>query len=178
MMNIVSKCGAALLSAACLAEGYYLGVTGVRPSEPSAEFESVKRGAPPLHALPLHQENRGPLLGQSLEEWFQARAVDTGIRTGIEMTDRHVIVTFQIPGLRAESLQVAVTNARVTISCIAKLSEEQKEDHGAYRREAMRQYEMIMPLPAHADAVGHRVVRDPEGFKIIFPRRDDPTLKS
>lgn len=184
MMNIVSKCAAAALSAACIAEGYYLGVMNMRERAPAADFQAQHEGwTTELEnrgpgAVPLDQDERDPQFGKALEEWFQARAIDTGIRTDISTTDQQVVVSFLVPGLRADSLHVSVHGARMTISCLAKLTEVKQEAHGAYRREAMRQYEMIMPVPANADSRRHRVVREGETFKIIFEKRDDPSLKS
>jgi len=184
MMNIVSKCAVAALSAACIAEGYYLGLMNVRKGTPAEEFQTQHEGwtselerRAPGTVIP-DQGERDPHLGKALEEWFHARALDTGIRTDVATTDNHVVVSFVVPGLRPESLHVAVNGLRMTISCVAKLAEVKREAHGAYRREAMRQYEMIMPVPSNADARRHRIVREGETFKIIFEKADDPSLKS
>lgn len=183
-MNILTRFAAALLGAACIAEGVYLCALYARARAPdgeflapqdrlAAEFESRNRtaGSSPL-------EEPGSNLGKTLEEWFRARAGDTGVRSDISTTDTHVVISFLIPGLKAESLHISVNKVRVTISCVANHVEEKKDARGAYRREAMRQYEMIMPIPVNADPSRHRVVREGEAFKIIFEKLDDPTLKS
>lgn len=184
MMNVFSKCAAVLLSTACLAEGYYLSARSMSAEPPAgepaarrerwaAELERKNQGdAPPVQA------GREAIPGGSLEEWFQSRAGAAGIRSDISTTDKHIIVSFLIPGLKAETLHITVNSVRVTISCIARLVDEKKDADGSYRREAMRQYEMIMPLPLNADSSKHRVIREGETFKIIFEKRDDPTLKS
>lgn len=167
MMNIVTRYVAAMVGAACVVEGYwvYLRKTVLIPA--AREF----------------QERRDRLAAgteTTLEEWFRARTNAAGIRSEIASTEREIIVSFLIPGLQADSLSVSVNSVRVTITCDANLIEERGGDgeSGGFRREAMRRYELIMPLPAGADSARHRVVREGETFRIIFVRLDDPTLKS
>ncbi|MBI2384788.1 MAG: hypothetical protein HYV14_02120 [Elusimicrobia bacterium] len=83
-----------------------------------------------------------------------------GIRSMLTATDSEIIVAVSIPGLLGDSLSVAVAGSLVTISCIAERPHE------------TRRYEMIMPLPANADAARHRLVREGEAFKLIFEKLD------
>lgn len=183
MMNVVSWVAAALLGAAAIAEGYYLrarnpGLSAPaeeiqdRPGRMAAELDGRSRGA-----APLHQEEEGPLLGNNLEEWFRAREVAAGIRPVVSATDTEISVALKIPGMMPESLKISINDVRVTIFFIVRLVEEKKDAHGSYRREEARQYEMIMPVPANADARKHRLIRDGEAFQIIFEKREDSTLK-
>jgi hypothetical protein len=105
----------------------------------------------------------GYYLGSRTVVRLEARAATAGIRSELTSTDREIIVAVRIPGLRADTLNVAVDGALVTITCLAE------------RRDYTRRYEMIMPLPASADAARHRVVQEGDAFKIIFETiRDGP----
>lgn len=79
-----------------------------------------------------------------------------GITSELIRTDREITVAIRVPGLRADSLTVAVDGALVTIVCLAE------------RPDFTRRYEMIMPLPPSADAARHRVVQEADAIKIIF----------
>jgi hypothetical protein len=139
MMNAAAKLTLAVFSTACLAEGYYLGALNARRAA-SADVEQ-----PGVAARPRVSTAAGGV---------------SGIRTELSATDDEIVVTFLVPGLKAETLSIAVAEARVTINC-----------------DADRRYEMIMPVPAQADAARLRVVREGEAFQIIFPKLDDPTLR-
>lgn len=140
MMNAVSKLTMAVFSTACLAEGYYLGALNARRAASAADVEQ-----PGVAARPRAAEAAGGV---------------SGIRTELSATDDEIVVSFLVPGLKAETLSIAVAEARVTINC-----------------DADRRYEMIMPVPAHADAARLRVVREGEAFRIIFARIDEPPLR-
>lgn len=184
MINLVTRFALALVGTGAVVEGYYVYLQKFLPQPAAAEFEA--RRDPWAGGLenmkrqgnPHFGEERSPATGKSLEEWLQERAGAAGIRSRISSTETEIIVSFDIPGLQSESLTVAVDNVMVLITCIANLVEEKGEPGADFRREALRQYELIMPLPAHADSVRHRVVRGKNAFKIIFTRVEDPSLKS
>lgn len=150
MTSLAARYAAALLGTAFVVEGYwvYLQRTVMAPAR---EFQE------------LH------------DRWVSEAA---GIRSQIVSTDREIIVSFRVPGLRADSLRVAVGPVRVTITCDAVGVEESGGGGRGGRREAARRYEMVMPLPENADGARHRVVGEGEAFKIIFEKLDDPSLKS
>lgn len=134
MMSAAAKLGVLLLAAACLAEGYYLGGRTARARPPAEGVENPERP--------------------------RVLTAGAGVRSEVSSTEDEIIVSFQVPGLEAESLKISVGGAWVTISCAAG-----------------RRYEMIMPLPAGADAARHRVVQEGEAFRIIFEKFSDPRLK-
>lgn len=165
MTGLVARYVAALLGTACVVEGYWLYLQKTVMIPAAREFQA-------------RHDRWVSEAGESADRWLQARSAAAGIRSEILSTEREIIVSFLVPGLQEDTLNIAVGPVRVTISCTARLIEERGGDGGGYRREAVRQYEMVMPLPANADASHHRVVREGEAFKIIFARIDDPSLKS
>jgi len=107
----------------------------------------------------------GYYLGARSARWVPTPAAAevpaaVGIRSMLTATDREIIVAVRVPGLQAESLSVAVEGALVTITCLAVQPGE------------TRRYELVMPLPADADAARHRLVREREAFKLIFEKLD------
>lgn len=166
MMSIAARFAAALIGTVAVVESYYVYLQkALTPPPEAAAFQAVHdRWVAGL---------RRP--AEALERPLPSREGSEGIRSEIFTTDTEVIVTFDIPGLRSDSVKVTVDNVRVLITCVADLAQVRGAGGG---REGLRQYEMIMPLPAHADSARHRVVRDKGAFKIIFTKLDDPTLKS
>ena len=163
MMSLVTRYVVALVGTACVVEGYWV------------YLQKTVLGGPARGPQERIDAGRAPL---PLEEWFRERATAAGIRSDIAVTHREVIVTFRVPGLQADSVKVSIDGGRVTIVCVAGVIEDRDGPGGGYRREALRQYELVLPVPAHADAARHRVVGEGETFRIIFERFDDPLLKS
>lgn len=173
MMSIVTRYAAALLGTVCVVEGYYVYLQKILSAAPAAGIENLTRAS-----APFAREDGEALSGNSLEEWFHARTGAAGIRSRISNTETEIVVSFMIPGLRPDSLKIKVDDVRVLITCVADTVEEKAGGGGADRRESERHYELIMPLPANADAARIRVVRDREAFRIIFARTEDASLKS
>lgn len=183
MMSAISRYMVLLLSAACLVQGYYIHARGALAAARAQEFqarhdkwvsdiENLKRSM-----TPLQQGEQDAPSGRSFEEWFQARVAVSGIRTAVNITDSQVIVSFKIPGLKAESLKIIVNEVLIRASYSARSVVEDSDGRGGYRSEAVRQFETVMPIPPNADAGRHKLVPDGDGFKIIFEKRDDPALK-
>ncbi len=173
-----------LFTAACVAQGFYLHMRRAPAESPEQELQSrLDRWTGEIERLkqgltPEQLGDRESLLGEAFEEWFQARVAASGVRTEVRITDTEVIATFKIRGFKAESLKITVNDVLIRASYDATTFVEMKNVHGAYRGESIRQFQTVMPVPWSADASKHRVVRENEGFKIIFERREDPTLKS
>lgn len=173
MMSIVARFAAAMIGTVAVVEGYYVYLQrALTPPPEAVAFQAVHD----QWVAELGRAAQTPAAAH--EESVQDPAAAAGIRSEIFTTDTEVIVTFSIPGLRSDTVKVAVDNVRVLITCVANLVEEGGEPGVSFRREGLRQYELIMPLPAHADSAKHRVVRDKGAFKIIFTKLDDPSLKS
>lgn len=173
MMSIVARFAAAMIATVAVVEGYYVYLQeALTPPPAAAAFQAVHDQWVAGLGRPAQRAAAAP------EEPFQIPAAAAGIRSEIFTTDTEVIVTFSIPGLRSDTVKVAVDNVRVLITCVANLSGESELAGAGVRREGLRQYELIMPLPAHADSARHRIVRDKGAFKIIFTKLDDPSLKS
>lgn len=144
-----------------------------RKFDPFAEIEDFHRRMAPL--LPRDQRS---LFGESWNDWFQDRMGLSGIRSEVVTTDKEVVVSFKIPGLKADSLEVDVNEQRIRAAYSAKTVEEKKADGGVARTESVRRFEKIMPIPAGADPAKRRIVREGDSFKVIFERRPVPGLKS
>jgi len=184
MINVISRCAVILLGAACLGQGVYIHSRAV--SSPSAapdpqarheqwasDMENLKRTM-----TPAQQREAEGLQGQAFEEWFQAKIAVSGIKSDVKTTDSQVIVTITVPGLKAESLKIAISDALIRANYSARSFVQDKAGAGANRSEAVRQFETVMPVPSNADAHKHRFFPEGESFKIIFEKRDDPSLKS
>lgn len=118
------------------------------------------------------------MFGESWNDWFQDRMGLTGIRSEVVVTDKEVVVSFKIPGLKADSLEVDVNEQRIRAAYSARTVEEKKADGGVTQTESVRRFEKILPIPAAADPARRRIVREGDSFKVIFERRPVPGLKS
>jgi len=167
MMSLLARYAAAMIGTLAVVEGYYVYLQKALTPPPAAAFQAV-------HDQWVSELGRRT---EEVERPVPSPARGEGIRSEIFTTDTEVIVTFLIPGLKSDSVKVAVDNVRVLITCIADLAVV-RGSPGPAGREGMRLYEMIMPLPTHADSARHRVVRDKNTFKIIFSKLEDPSLKS
>lgn len=168
MINeMARRAGVLALGAACLGQSYYI---HARTAAPSAAREASREQP--------RQEVSEAAQGQALEEWYQARAAVSGIRTDIQVTDKEIIVTFKVPGLQSETLKIAISDVLIRANYSARSFIEGRNARGDYRGEAVRQFETIMPVPTNADAKKHRFLPAGEGFKIIFEKLEDPSLKS
>lgn len=165
MMSAVTKCAVALLGAAGLAEGFYL-------YERAAERRTLNSGAAP------RQEEQESLLGKYLEDWFLIGMQVSVIRSDLKITDTEVIVSFKIPGLKADTLKIAVNDVQVSAAYSVGAVVEKRDARGVYRGETARQFQLVMPVPPVADASKHRIIFEEDGFLIIFAKREDPALKS
>lgn len=184
MMNEISRYAVFLLGAACVGQGYYIHGRKAAAAPPAeelhqrrsqwgADVDSLKK-----MMTPAQRQESDSLQGRAVEEWFQAKAAVSGIKTDVQVTDNQVIVTFKVPGLKADTLKIAVSDVLIRANYSARSFIEDKNAGGAYAGEAIRQFETIMPVPSNAEPRKHRFVPVDEGFKIIFERREDPTLKS
>lgn len=175
-MNFIFRFAVLLLGATCLAQAYYIRAHKPRASSPAQEFQARHdRWVADIERLkeqmtPLQREEQESLRGRSFEEWFLAKVSVAGIRSEIKNTEDQVIVSFTIPGLKGESLKVVINDVLIRASYSARSFIEDVE--------AVRQFETVMPVPPNADARRHRFLQEGEGFKIIFEKRDDPSLKS
>lgn len=171
MISIVARFAAAMIGTVAVVEGYYAYLQKALAPPPAATaFQAV-------HDQWVAGLTRA---AEEVARPVQASADAVGIRSEIFTTETEVIVTFSIPGLQSDSVKVAVDSVRVLITCIADLAGVGAggAPSAAAGPNGMRQYELIMPLPAHADSARHRVVREKGAFRIIFTKLDDPSLKS
>jgi HSP20 family molecular chaperone IbpA len=175
-MNFIFRHAVLLLGATCLAQAYYIRAHKPRASSPAEEFQARhNRWVADIENLkkqmtPQQQQEQEGILGKAFEEWFQAKVSVSGIRSEIKSTDSQVIVSFKIPGLRTETLKIVINDVLIRASYSARSFIEDVE--------AVRQFETVMPIPVDADSRRHRFVPEGDGFKLIFEKRDDPSLKS
>lgn len=137
-----------------------------RRFDPFAEIEGFQKRMAPL--LPDEQL---PLFGQSWQNWIHDRMDLTELQSESKTTEKEVVVSFKIPGLAGESLNVDVNDDRIRIAYDAKTVDEKKSAQRVYRNESIRHYEKIMPVPEEAEPKKNRVVHEGNRIKIIFERR-------
>lgn len=137
-----------------------------RRFDPFSEIEDFNKKMG--HLLP---DNQRLLFGQSWKDWFHDRMDVAEIRPEIKTTEKDVTVSFKVPGLEGESLNIDVNNDRIRIGYDAKTVEEKKSDTGVSRSESVRHFEKILPVPEEAKAHTNRIVRDRNVVKIIFEKR-------
>lgn len=184
MMSVIARYAFVLLGAACVGQGYYIHARRAELPSPARDLQARhEQWASDIESLkklmtPAQQQEAEALQGQAFEEWFQAKVAVSGIKSDVKVTDDQVIVTFKVPGLKAETLRIAISDVLIRANYSARSFVEDKNAQGAYRSEAVRQFETIMPVPSNADASKHKLFPEAEGFKIIFEKREDPTLKS
>ena len=144
-----------------------------RRFDPFAEIENFQK-----RLAPLLSDDQRSLFGQSWKDWVHDRMDLAEIQSESTTTDKEVVVSFKIPGLEGESLNVDVNDDRIRIAYDAKTVEEKKGEHGAYRNESVRHFEKIMPIPGDAYPKKNRIVHDGNRIKIIFERRQRQTEKA
>ncbi len=72
-------------------------------------------------------------------------------RVDVKDEDNHVVVSAELPGIDQKDIDVTVTRDSVRIAG-EKKHEEEKEEHGYYRREtSYGSFERIIDLPAEVD---------------------------
>lgn len=184
MMSDISRYAVVLLGAACVGQAYYINARKAASASPGSEQRRThEQWASDIDNLkkmmtPAQRRESEALQGQAFEEWFQAKAAVSGIRTDVQVTDSEVIISFKVPGLKSETLKIAVSDVLIRANYSARSFIEDKNAQGSLRSEAVRQFETIMPVPSNADARKHKFVPADEGFKIIFAKREDMSLKS
>lgn len=184
MMSEILRYAFVLLAAVCMGQGYYMHARKAQAPSPARDLQARHaQWASDIENLkklmtPAQQQEAQALQGDAFEEWFQARIAVSGIKSDIKVTEKQVIVTFKVPGLKAETLQIAISDVLIRANYSARSFVEDKNARGTLRSEAVRQFETIMPVPSNADARKHKFFPEGEGFKIIFEKREDPTLKS
>lgn len=184
MRSEISRYAFVLLGAACVGHGYYLHARKAQPPSAARDIQARhEQWASDIESLkklmtPAQQREAESLQGDAFEEWLEAKVAVSGIKSDIKVTDKQVIVTFTVPGLKAETLKIAISDVLIRANYSARSFVQGKNGRGALRSEAVRQFETIMPVPSNADARKHKFYPEGEGFKIIFEKREDPTLKS
>jgi HSP20 family molecular chaperone IbpA len=144
-----------------------------RRFDPFAEIETFQK-----RMAPLLSDDQRSVFGQSWTDWLHDRMDLAEIHSENKKTDKEVIVSFKIPGLAGESLNVDVNDDRIRIAYDAKTVEEKKGAQGAYHNESVRHFEKIMPVPEDADPKTHHVVHEGNIIKIVFERRQRQSGKA
>lgn len=139
-----------------------------RKFDPFAEIEDFRK-----RLNPLLDGREKALFGHSWDGWFQDRMGVGEIHPETRTTDKEVILSFHIPGLDGESLNISVNDDRIRIVYDAKTIQDKKDGKGAsyFKSESARHFEKIMPVPRDADARKNRIVREGNTVKVVFEKR-------
>lgn len=138
-----------------------------RRFDPFAEIENFNK-----RIAPFLREDERALFGRSWNEWFTDRLGVADVETGIEKTDKEVVLSIRIPGLKGESLKIDVNDDRIRIAYDAESIERAQDGAGRTAFQAMRarHFVKILPIPEDADPKTSRVVREGGALKVVFRR--------
>lgn len=122
---------------------------------------------------PFFNNSEKSLFGKSWDDWFQNRMDVADINPETNITDKEVILSIKIPGLKGESLNVNVNDNRIRIAYDAKSVQSKKDDKSGidFSSQSIQHFEKIMPIPGEADPTKSRIVQDGDTVKIIFEKR-------
>jgi HSP20 family molecular chaperone IbpA len=120
------------------------------------------------------------IFSRSYGDWFDSRMNVANISPEVKTTEKEVILSFKIPGLDGESLNINVNDDRIRVSYDAKTIREEKAAKGAssFRSETVQHFEKIMPIPDGADAKDNRIVHEGGTVKIIFKKTQTRAAKA
>jgi HSP20 family protein len=127
-----------------------------------------------MSLIPWRTKNRDELGGQLLplsgfrtemdrlfDSFFGDVAAESGGRWGlsawgppldVEETDKEIMVRAEIPGVKAEELELSMSGNSLVISGEKKESEERKEKGYAYQERRFGSFRREVPLPSAVDA--------------------------
>jgi HSP20 family molecular chaperone IbpA len=120
------------------------------------------------------------LFSRSYGDWFNSRMNVTNISPEVKTTEKEVILSFKIPGLDGESMNININKDRIRIAYDAKTITDKKDEKGGsyLRSESSQHFEKIMPIPKGADAKDNRIVHEGDTVKIIFKKIRNQAIKA
>jgi HSP20 family molecular chaperone IbpA len=120
------------------------------------------------------------LFSRSYGNWFNNRMNVANISPEVKTTEKEVILSFKIPGLDGESMNININKDRIRIAYEAKTITDKRDEKGGsyFKRESSQHFEKIMPIPEGADAKDNRIVHEGDTVKIIFKRIRDQANKA
>jgi len=93
-------------------------------------------------------EARGRVLGHDLEDWFKAeKELFKPMAVDITEKDRMVSIRAEVPGFKAEELEISLEPDRLTIKGAQKAETEKKEEKTHYKESRARKVFRSLRLP-------------------------------
>jgi HSP20 family molecular chaperone IbpA len=115
------------------------------------------------------------LFASSFHDWFSKRLDLTGITTNTADEGKDVALTFGIPGLDADSVNLDVNANRIRLRYGARKDVKK----GGSEVETTESVEKVLPLPAGADPNGFEVRKGKDEITLVFHKiehgKEDPT---
>jgi HSP20 family protein len=98
-------------------------------------------------------ENNGRVFGHDLEDWFQAESeLLHPIHIDIAESNEGLTVRAEVPGFKADDLQVSLEGNRLTITGKRETREERKDEKTIYKERCSDRILRVIDLPAEVDA--------------------------
>jgi HSP20 family protein len=138
-------------------EGAFLGRTlktgGVKLVSFNELFEDVKRATDAItrRAYEIF-ESRGRIFGREWDDWFKAESEFLRpVRLELSESSDSFVVNAEVPGFRANELEVSVEPRRVTIAGHRESGKEKKAEKIVFSEHSSDQILRIVDLPAAVD---------------------------
>lgn len=98
-------------------------------------------------------ENNGRMLGRHLEDWFQAESeLLHPIHIDVAEAKDGLTVHAEVPGFKADDLQVSLERNRLTITGKRETREERKDEKTIYKERCSDRILRVIDLPVEIDA--------------------------
>jgi HSP20 family protein len=103
-------------------------------------------------------EEEGRIFGRDLDDWFRAESeLLHPVSVSIEETDEGLRVEAEVPGFRAEDLEVSVEPSRLTITGNREAGkDEKKKGKTVYSERTAERILRVIDLPVEVNAEGAR----------------------
>ncbi|MHB0996041.1 MAG: alpha-crystallin domain-containing protein [Elusimicrobiales bacterium] len=137
-----------------------------RRYDPFTEMHRIHR-----RMLDTLRESERTLFDDSWGKWYGRRMLMGRFSTEITRTDKEVAVAVSLPGLKAGTADINITDDRIKISFSAKTATEEKSGGGIAKRESSQNYVKILPVPGDAVPGTGKVKMEKEQVRIIFERK-------
>lgn len=137
-----------------------------RRYDPFTEMHRIHR-----RMLDTLRESERTLFDDYWGKWYGRRMLMGQFATEITRTDREVTVAISLPGLKAGTAAINITDDRIKISFSARTATEEKSGGGITKRESSQNYVKILPVPGDAVPGTGKVKMGKEQVRIVFDRK-------
>jgi HSP20 family protein len=129
-------------------------------SEMRRLLDSIERAFEDLWPEPVYDFEKG------FREIYREPYVD------VFETDKEVVVTVELPGVRKEDIDLTVREDSVEIKAEIKREEEKKEESGYQHRKMFQKYYTVIPLPCEVVPEKTRATYNNGVLEIRIPKAE------